>query len=113
MATLSLTPDYVYEEETDFRVSISRFENDVEQRRLKHATALRGFLLRYVNRSLVDMNIMRDFYIARQGQFGSFTWNNPLDSTSYTVRFADVINISRKAYSAYDFEVLLKTLVNE
>lgn len=103
MATLSLNPDFVYEEEIRFRTLITEMENGVEQRRAKYSAPLRAFRLVYNNRDSSDYGVLKAFYIARLGPFESFTWNNLLDSTNYTVRFEeDSMLVKETSYDFYD-----------
>lgn len=107
MATLSENPDFTYEEEIEYKTLVTKFENGVEQRRSKWANPLRRFRFVYKSRSQTDFETVRDFYNARLGQYESFTWTNPNDSTSYTIRFeADTLRFKRKAYQVYDFEFM-------
>ena len=102
---LSLQPDYVYEEDIQYKTLVSSFENGYEQRRQKWSSPLHRFLLTYKNRSLVDMRTIKTLFTTKAGMAGSFTWTNPNDSTEYTVRFeADSLKIMNKAYGIYDFE---------
>ncbi len=103
MSDLSSAPDYVYDEEIQFKTLISQFENGYEQRRAKWANPLRKFTLVYNNRTSSELSTLRTLFTTKLGAATSFTWTNPNDSTEYTVRFdADSFKYSNKAYGVYD-----------
>jgi phage-related protein len=55
------------------------------------------------------MEEVRDFFISKKGAFTSFTWENPNDSTEYTVRFLDdAFKQKRVAFNvfSFNFEIL-------
>ncbi len=105
MADFTYTPDRVVEEEVMFNTLVSRFENGVEQRRAKWANPLRRWRLYFKIRTQTEMEAVRDFYIAKKGSYESFTWDNPNDGQTYTVRFVeDSFRIKRVHYQIYDFE---------
>lgn len=75
------------EEILDFNVAITKFENDYEQRRLIHDQALIGFKIRTPVRNFDQVQVIRDFFIAKKGAFTAFTFLSPIDDETYTVRF--------------------------
>ena len=75
------------EEDLDYNVKISRFENDYEQRRLINEPALIGFNIKTPAMTYTQMKQYRDFLVARYGALTSFTFTSPFDNTEYTVRF--------------------------
>lgn len=105
MADFSYTPDNSFEEEIGYKVLVSEFENQVEQRRLKNTSPRRKFHLTFLNRTQTEMENIRDFFTGKYGTYTSFTYDNPIDSVEYTVRFAEnSLKITRKAYQIYDLE---------
>lgn len=97
-------PDFVVEEEKSFNTLVSQFENGAEQRRSKWHLPLRRFRLQFNNRSLAEYAAVRDMFDDAMGAYDIFTWVNPVDSVSYTVRFeADSFRSLLKAYEIYDF----------
>ena len=110
MATFTLTPDFVYEETLTVSVLATGYENEAEQRRLKWKGARRNpMLLRFINRSRVDYEYVRDFFLARNGQFESFNWVSKIDGVSYLVRFVEKsFRLSWSRFNAYNFEFSVK-----
>lgn len=108
MAEFTETPDFVFEEEIGFNTLVSQFENGVEQRRATRANSIRRFNLAFRNRTLAEMEAVRDFFLAKYGKLTSFTWSNPNDSVEYTVRFDDdSFKTQNTAYQVYDFSISL------
>ena len=104
MSDLSLTPDYVYDENVSYQTIVSQFESGYEQRRAKWSTPLRKFHLEYKNRSTSDMQTILSLFAEKLGKATAFNWTNPNDNTSYSVRFdTDDLKVSNKAYGIYDF----------
>lgn len=105
MSDFNYNPDYVLDEVVEYKTLVSEFENGAQQRRRKWSNPLRKWTLRFRNRTLSEMNNIRDFFMNKYGSFDSFTWTNPNDSVEYTVRFAeDSFKFSLKDYQVYDFE---------
>lgn len=77
------------EELLDYSVLVSDFENDVEQRRLKHSNKVIGFKIRTPVLTYAQQKVYRDFFISKSGALESFTFTNPFDNTEYNVRFVD------------------------
>ncbi len=75
------------EEILDYPVIVSDFENDTEQRRLKHANKIIGFKIISPVLTYDQLQDYRDFFIAKYGALNSFTFTSPFDNTEYTVRF--------------------------
>jgi hypothetical protein len=75
------------EEILDYPVIISEFENDTEQRRLKHGNKVIGFKIASPALTYVQLQDYRNFFISKYGALTSFTFTNPFDNTEYTVRF--------------------------
>lgn len=109
MADFTWEPDNNISEEPKFKTLVTTFENGVEQRRNKWDNPLRTFRLKFRTRSQSVYEAVRDFFITKKGSYSSFTWTNPADSVTYTVRFAeDGLNLVRVKYDVYDFEVTLQ-----
>jgi phage-related protein len=105
-ADFTYLPDSVLDEEPEFNTLITKFENGAEQRRSKRSLPIRKWKLIFRNRTQSEFEDIRDFFIDQQGAYASFTWENPNDSTEYTVRFEkDSIKFQRKTFNAYDFEL--------
>lgn len=103
MSDFTEAPDNVIDEEPIFSTLVSEFENGYEQRRAKWASPKRKWVLEFKNRIQSEMETIRNFFITKKGEYSSFTWTNPIDSTEYTVRFdEDSLLIQRKAFEIYD-----------
>jgi phage-related protein len=114
MADLTLAPDYVLETMPQFKTLISQFENGVEQRRPQRSQWIREFKLTYKNRYYADMNTILTLFSSKQGAFQSFTWVNPEDGSTYTVRFKEdsftrqlKAGASNTSSAIYDFSFTL------
>ena len=108
MADFATTPDFVFEETPKFMTLVSKFENGYEQRRNKWGSGIREFNLVFKNRTATEYETVRDFFIAKLGAYTSFTFENPNDTTEYTVRFKeDSLVLSRHSGEIYDFECTL------
>ncbi len=90
------------EEILDYNVAISTFENDAEQRRLIHKNPLIGFRIRTPNLTKAGLAEYRDFFVGKYGALESFTFLNPFDDETYTVRFEP--NSFRTIYRAGYFQ---------
>ena len=75
------------EELLDYPVIVSEFENDTEQRRLKHANKVIGFRIKSPVLTYDQLQDYRDFFISKYGALTSFTFTSPFDNVEYTVRF--------------------------
>jgi hypothetical protein len=106
MAEFTTTPDFVFEETIEHHTLLSEFENGSEQRRNKWSQDKRKFSCVFKNRTKSEFETVRDFIIARKGAYESFTFTNPNDSTSYTVRLdGDTFAAQNKAFNLYDFDL--------
>lgn len=105
---LTLNSDYTLETTPSYKTLVSTFENGVEQRRAKRASVIREWRLEYRNRSSADLGTIRTLFNSKYGALTSFTWDNPEDSTTYTVRFKeDSFTYAYKSYGIYDFSFTL------
>ncbi len=86
MATFTDAPSYVYEEDINYRTSIIDLEDGGEQRS-SYGTARRVFTLNYDRATVASKDSILAFYDARFGRYESFSWLNPNDNVTYTVRF--------------------------
>jgi uncharacterized protein (TIGR02217 family) len=99
-------PDFVISETKEYKTLVSTFENGAEQRRKKWNSPLRSFKLQFRNRSQSEMENVKAFFSSKEGAFASFTWENPLDSQEYTVRFKeDSLAVDLIAYQMYNFNL--------
>ena len=109
MADFTYVADRVVEEEIQFDTLISEAENGYEQRRYRRQSSLRRFKLYFDNRVGSEMEDVRDFFISKKGAYSDFTWENPNDSTEYTVRFEDdTLKMKRIAFNIYSFQIAFR-----
>lgn len=108
MADFTHTPNSRVKETIEYDTLVSESENGVEQRRTKRSSARRTFECFATNQTPTELSTVTTMFNSKKGRYGSFTWNNPNDSTDYTVRFKeDSLRISREGYQIYDFEYTL------
>ena len=107
MATFpTVIPDYTFKEETQYATLTSTMWGP-EQRRNKWGPK-KLFSLRFNHITTGDMRYIWDFFIARKGDYNSFTWVHPETSTSYTVRFAQPeLKIDEVGPDAFNMECQL------
>lgn len=90
MATFpSINPSYSVIETPMFNTHIINYGNKIEQRIAMDSAVRRSFKLYWKFLSTADKTTIYNFFVARLGAYDSFTWVNPIDSVSYTVRFKD------------------------
>lgn len=90
MATFpSINPSYSVIESSRFNTHIINYGNKIEQRVAINSLVQKSFKLMWKVLTPSEKGIIADFFVARKGAFESFTWVNPLDVVSYTVRFKD------------------------
>lgn len=105
MADFTIQPNSAIDEEPMFATYVEQYESGVEQRRARHSDSLRKWHLIYTNRTQAQFESMRDFFLGKKGKLTSFTWENPNDSTEYTVRFdTDNIIFKRAKYNLWNWE---------
>ena len=104
MAEFTLIPDFVIVEDINFDTLTSGEFSGLEQRRSKRANPLRSWSLQFIKRTQAELDTVRDFFSSKHGDAEHFTWENPIDSTEYYVRFADKkITYKFLQYNVYNF----------
>ncbi len=105
MSDFTFTPDFVVDENVQYKTIVSEFENGTEQRRRKWSTPLRKWSLKFHNKTQSELNAIKSFFTSKYGAYASFTWTNPNDGVEYVVRFVeDSFKFALKAYQMYDVE---------
>jgi phage-related protein len=100
--------NYPFTEKIEYNVLVSQFENWSEQRRVKCANPRRMFVITFYPKTLTEATAIKNFFIAREGAYDSFTFTNPMDSTEYTVRFMEnSFAMERTAYNTVRMQVTL------
>lgn len=88
METFNITPQYVWESTSAFRVLKTEFENGTEQRKYL-GTQPRQWGLSFKGEWSSHVSQVVSFYEARKGSFEAFYWTPPGEATAVTVRFND------------------------
>lgn len=107
-----LAPDFVFDENPQYKTLISQFENGVEQRRAKRSSAITEYKLVYKNRSATDLGTVTTLFNSKKGALTSFTWTHPISAATLTVRFKeDSLTYSHTSCGLYDFEFTLVSIL--
>lgn len=107
-----LAPDYVFEENPQYKTLISQFENGAEQRRAKRSSAITEYKLVYKTRRQADLNTVTALFNSKKGALTSFTWTHPISGSTLTVRFKeDSLTYTNISYGLYNFEFSLITIL--
>lgn len=85
----SWAPQYVFSYGPSYKTSITEFDSGKEQRRQKWASPRHRFHLVYNAITKAQADLMVAEFDANKGAYTSFSWTNPADTTSYTVRFVE------------------------
>jgi hypothetical protein len=75
------------EEERDFNVGESKFDNQASETRLLSSGVLLGFKVKSPNLTYTKLQEYISFYNGKYGSLTSFTVVNPFDGITYNVRF--------------------------
>jgi|SRR6185503_13290376 len=112
MATLTVRREET-EQIKDFNVAVSEFENQMELRRLITPGAIIGFKIKSPDMLQADAQVLDAFFVARSGSLESFDFVNPIDGTTYKVRFVEKSYrcVLRDGYYKAEYE--LKRVFNE
>lgn len=95
MATFTYRPDRPVKIETIDSTLIQSI-GKYEQRRLMTSGLQKMFNFSFSLRLTTEADAIEAFYVARDGAVESFTWVDPITSSSYTLRF--VPNSFRREY---------------
>ena len=82
-------PQFVYSYGPEYKTAISPFDSGKEQRRQKWTNPRRRFHLVYNAIAKATADLIRAEFETCKGAYTSFSWTNPADTTSYTVRFVE------------------------
>ena len=80
-----------YNELVKFNTEITSYASGKEQRKRRWANGVykNPFVLNYDTLNKTNCDILWDFFIARSGSYESFTYVDEINSSSFTVRFAN------------------------
>ena len=111
MADFTYTPDLVYGEEIGYTTQIIQMEDGGEVRN-SYGSPRRVFMLEYRDATESTKDSIKAFFEARYGRYDTFTWINPNDDVSYTVRFVDEsLEINETAEEFYSIKLKLIEIV--
>lgn len=97
-----------YSEIVEFNILESEFENGVKQYRDKWHTNRRRFEIVFKANTKAEIIDIRDFFINKEGKVTSFEFTEPLESTTYTVRFDEnSFKVERLHHGVYNAKVTL------
>jgi len=103
----SPVPTWVYDIDSTWNTLIIDYGNLVEQRIALNSTAQKAMAARWRSLTNTNRKIITDFFDARKGSFEAFTFVDPTDSTSRTVRFLrDKINASYFNYLLWELNTV-------
>lgn len=87
-----------------FRTLTINYGNKIEQRISLDSAVRYKFQMTWESKlKATELASISDFFIARKGAYESFSWVNPEDSVTYTVKFEeDLINISYFHFQLYE-----------
>ena len=81
--------DAILSESISYRTLITSTTYGKERRRNKQASPKRAWGLQFNNISGTTASGIVDFFTGVSGIFSTFSWENPIDTTTYTVRFQE------------------------
>lgn len=110
MADFPYKPDFKYRVKPAYNVLISKFENQVEQRRLKTSGKLRPWDLIFQNVDKTEMDAVNTFFDNKKGELTSFTID--LDGSEVLGRFGEGSFWSQPvAYQVYHYGFLFQEVI--
>jgi len=86
----------------------STFENGMEQTRPRFTRLRRTWTLKWNAMLNADRDTLAAFWITAAGGAAEFTWSNPYDSQTYTVRFSGQIKETWNTDRTWQIEVSIK-----
>ena len=107
MADLTLPASRVRQKKS-FDVEVTEFENRVVQARALSPTSQKEWELVYENQTLAEWQTFDAFFELKKGPATAFTWINPNDSTTYTVRFVESNYVAERAGIHYAWQVTIR-----
>lgn len=115
MATFPSTgiyrPNYVFTESSEVTTNIIQFESGKEARYSK-GSPRREFTLNYSNMDETTRDAIIAFLQARSSSTDSFSWENPNDSVTYTVRLKEsAITYDCVDYGIYNMNVTFLEII--
>lgn len=99
----SVNPDYSVIEIPLFSTQVITYGNKIEQRIKRNSVVQKTFKLKWTLLNATDKGSIYNFFLARYGSWDVFTWVNPVDSVTYTVRFKqDTFNTEYFSYQLWN-----------
>lgn len=104
-STFTEVADATFTSSVNYNTIITDTEYGKERRRNKWANPRRTFTLQFSDATQEVMEYIRDFHL-NVGNFETFSWTNPNDSQTYTVRFVeDNLSINYVGYNLYEIQL--------
>ena len=104
-------PNYVFSEIVNVRTNIVPMDSGKEVR-YSHGTQRREFTLVFKQTDETLKDVLVAFYTARTGSLNTFSWVNPNDNKSYTVRFKDnSLQVDCIDYQIYNITLLFLEVI--
>lgn len=105
-------PDFVFVQSYEFDTIITDGNLGPEVRRPRRVYSVANFSLNFASITKALATSIYAFYVDRQGSYKQFTWANPVDGTSYSVRFLeDSLMREEIGEDAINMEVKLKQVL--
>ena len=99
---------FPYKEITEFNILETEMESGVVQKRKKWSRSKKKFQIKFNVNTKTEILAIRDYFVARDGSYDTFTFTEPLSSTAYTVRFVeDSFELTRDNYGSYSASIEL------
>ena len=74
---------YPAEKRLEFSTGVLRCVDGTEQRYREYSSAARRWVIRLERLDESELRALEEFFVAEQGQFGSFTFTDPWDGTEH------------------------------
>ena len=108
MSDLTISPEFPITKRPTFSTLNTRFENGVEQSRPRRLNVINEWDLVYRNRPASDQAALIALNIAKYDAAIPFTWDNPEEGVTYTVRFKEgSFQQQLKMYNLWDIQFTL------
>ncbi|OGP65791.1 MAG: hypothetical protein A3K22_00955 [Deltaproteobacteria bacterium RBG_16_42_7] len=106
--TLSQNPEYPLKEAREDNVLRSSFEGGYEQTRPQFTRIRHSWTLTYKMLPTTDKELLTTFIDTVKGGADAFTWMNPQDSQTYTVRFTTPLAFKYVQFEFWNVEFILR-----
>jgi phage-related protein len=104
------TPQFPISAQNEDPTITTPFENGMEQTRPRFTKLRKSWTLKWNSMLNADRDTLAAFWILAFGGSTEFTWTNPYDSQTYTVRFSGQIRETWINDRAWQIEISLKQI---